>query len=121
MAALAAGCASAPPVGPKRNPEVLAPLERALESRHRDIQACYNNEPGNLRNKPSGTIVIRFVVAAANGRLVGAAIQGPGTTLDEPNVASCLLDVVVSTKFPKPQAPDGQDVQVIHAFSFGAS
>ncbi len=117
---IASGCASAPPPGPKYDPVALALLEKAVFMHRADFQACYDAEPGNKKNKPDGTIIIRFVVAAADGRLVGAAVQGPGSTLDEPNVASCLLDVVVSTKFPKPQTKDGQDVQVLYPFHFNA-
>jgi hypothetical protein len=125
LAAAVSACASAPAAPDKTDPLLMAQVEKALTPRRPDIKACYENEPGNIKNKPSGVITIRFVIGSLDGKLIGAAVQGPGTTLDEPNVASCLLDVIISTHFSRPQTAGGHpldhDLQVVYPFRFGGS
>ncbi|MDR3608616.1 MAG: AgmX/PglI C-terminal domain-containing protein [Oligoflexia bacterium] len=94
-------------------------IQKALNARTKDIRACYESEPGNVKNKVSGTIMVRFALAAADGKVLGAAMQGPGTTLDEPNVASCLLDVIITTHFQRPQTWNGEDLQVVYPIHLG--
>jgi hypothetical protein len=114
-------CSGAPPVPDKPDPVFFAQVQATLRKRDRDVQSCYDNEPGNLKNKPSGVIMIQFVVGAKDGKLIGAAIEGAGTTLDEPDVANCLLDLVVSTRFAPPRTQDGRDLQVHYPFIFNAA
>jgi hypothetical protein len=114
LSATVFSCASAPRA-PKQDPVEAAGIEHALRARNHDVRACYENEPGNVKNGTTGTISIRFVLSAADGKVLGATIEK--TTFDEPNVASCLLDVVISTRFPKPKGP--ADTQVVYPFHLG--
>ena len=107
-------CSSAP-APQKQDPAESAAIEHALRARNHDVRACYENEPGNVKNGTRGTIAIRFAISATDGRVLGATIER--TTFDEPNVASCLLDVVMTTRFPKPKS--GQDMQAVYPFVLG--
>jgi pSer/pThr/pTyr-binding forkhead associated (FHA) protein len=84
-------------------------IRRYIKRNQQKIQYCYEKE---LLAKPnlSGTVMTNFLITP-NGNV--SSSSGSGV---DPNVASCVADVIRNIEFPKPKG--GGNVQVNYPFIF---
>ncbi|MGZ3419362.1 MAG: TonB family protein [Polyangiales bacterium] len=105
---------NAPPKG-KMYGGTLAPVEvkKALVARKDDVRACYHALL-EKNKKASGKVVIRFTVGE-DGAVEEAVVMNETTLPNE--TASCIAEVVKTTKFPK---PEGGKARITYPWEFTA-
>ena len=92
-----------------RGPESKAIIRRYIKRNLQKIQHCYEKE---LVGKPnlSGTVMTNFLINPQ-----GTVTHSTGSGVD-PEVASCVAEVIRAIEFPKPKG--GGNVQVNYPFIF---
>ena len=98
--------AAAKPAGAEPLPR--AAIRQVIRSHAGALVTCYQRA-----DRPAGKIVLRFTVGADGS--VPSAELAPETTLREPAVTACLVDLFRTFRFPKP----GRDVRVTYPLWVG--
>lgn len=89
-------------------------IRRVILSNTRQIQACYEK---GLNKQPNlyGKVLIEWIITT-NGRVASARVAS--STLNSPEVESCVVSRLRTWKFPEP--PPDQEAQVTYPFLFNA-
>lgn len=96
------------------SPANAASIRALVDSRQRDVQACYElalSQAGEAR----GRVLLKWNVDAA-GEAQDIAVDAAGSTLTDPALHQCIAEKIKSWKFPA--ARKGKLVPASHSFAF---
>lgn len=79
------------------NPDTI---EAAMLANRQKYLECYSSQFSQSKHWPAGRVLTQFLISE-DGRVSEAKIKE--STLKQPQVENCILEVIKSTEFPKPK------------------
>jgi len=100
-----AGAAPTPPEKPPLNLELMPfttdTVKKVVAYNSEKVQTCYEETLASKTKPVEGRVMTSFVVTPG-GLVKNARVLSKGTTLKDPKLHACLIEVLSTFTFPKP-------------------
>jgi hypothetical protein len=107
-----------PPPDVSRLPFTPDSIREVMQYYARDVQDCYEELLATKGNKvEEGRIMTTFTISP-DGFVRNAKVAKSGTTIKDPRLHECVVNVLTGIDFPKP--PDGREYPIEYPFNLKA-
>jgi hypothetical protein len=116
--ACASGQSEAPPstaaAGGDPDTRTMEVIAGVVKAHRKDARACYEKAQKQITGL-KGDIVVHFVLTPS-GKVKTAELNEERSTIKEPSVVNCVIDVIRAIEFPK--SSRGMETTVNYPFNF---
>lgn len=109
-----AGADEAAQAGGDPDTRTMEVIAATVKEHRKDARACYEKGAKQVPGL-KGDLVVHFVLKP-NGKVKSAELNKERSTITEPSVVSCVIDVITAIEFPR--SSRGMETSVNYPFNF---